>query len=97
VTNIRVIGELNSTVEEERNRLGSFYKDEKVVGMFNQFGDLPATLEAARIPAELLDPSWKPEAAKPAKKKASKRARTEKGHFIKDDPATPDNEAYVEE
>jgi|TARA_R110000803_G_scaffold87023_1_gene153605 hypothetical protein len=98
VTNIRVIGELDSTVDEERNRLGSFYKDEKVVGMFNQFGDLPATLDAARIPVELLDPSWKPEAAKPVKKKATKkRARTEKGHFIKDDLATPDNEAYVEE
>jgi hypothetical protein len=98
VTNIRVVGELDATMDQERNRLGSFYKDEKVIGMFNQFGDLPATLEAARIPNELLDPSWKPEPVKPVKKKATKkRARTEKGHFVKDDPATPENEAYVEE
>lgn len=25
------------------------------------------------------------------------RARTEKGHFVKDDPNTPENEAWVEE
>ena len=98
VTNIRVVGELDATMDQERNRLGSFYKDEKVVSMFNQFGDLPATLEAARIPDELLDPSWKPEPLKPVKRRATKkRARTEKGHFVKDDPATPANEAYVEE
>ena len=38
---------------------------------------------------------------KPAAKKrgrASKRARTDEGHFVADDPSTPDtNEAYVED
>jgi hypothetical protein len=38
---------------------------------------------------------------KPATKKrgrASKRARTEEGHFVADDPSTPDvNEAYKTE
>jgi len=28
---------------------------------------------------------------------ARKRARTEDGHFVKDDPATPENEAWVED
>ena len=96
VTNIRVNGELDATMDGERDRLGRFYGDAKVVEQFNQFGDLPTTIEAARIPAELLDPSWKPEPAK-AKKPARKRARTAKGHFVADNPDTPENEAYVEE
>jgi hypothetical protein len=33
-------------------------------------------------------------AAAPAGKK---RARTDKGHFVKDDPNTPENEAWVDE
>ena len=39
-------------------------------------------------------------AVKPKKSKApkgKKRARTAKGHFIKDDPNTPENEAWVDE
>jgi len=97
VTNIRVNGELDATMDQERNRLGEFYGDGKVVGLFNQFGDLPNTLEAARVPAELLDPTFKPEKKKPAKKTTRKRARDENGHFIADNPETEINEAYVEE
>tara|TARA_B100001093_G_scaffold187056_1_gene179676 strand:+ start:382 stop:801 length:420 start_codon:yes stop_codon:yes gene_type:complete len=98
VTNIRVNGELDATMDQERNRLGEFYGDSKVVGLFNQFGDLPNTLEAARVPAELLDPTFKPEKKKPVKKKTTrKRARDENGHFIADNPETEINEAYVEE
>jgi hypothetical protein len=98
VTNIRVNGELDATMDQERNRLGEFYGDGKVVGLFNQFGDLPNTLEAARVPAELLDPTFKPEKKKPVKKKTTrKRARDENGHFIADNPETEINEAYVEE
>lgn len=98
VTNIRVIGEQEGSMDSERDRLGRFYGDAKVVAQFNQFGDLPTTLEAARIGQELLDPAWKPEPKAPVKKAAPrKRARTEKGHFVKDDPSTPENEAYVEE
>jgi len=99
VTNIRVHGELDTTSDQERDRLGRFYGDDKVVKQFNQFGDLPTTIDDIRIPDEMLDPSWNREAAKPAKKKAPtrKRARTAKGHFVKDNPETPENEAYVEE
>ena len=34
------------------------------------------------------------DSSKPSRKV---RARTEKGHFVKDDPNTPENEAWVEE
>jgi len=37
----------------------------------------------------------KPKKAKAPKGK--KRARTAKGHFVKDDPNTPENEAWVDE
>ena len=98
VSNIRVKDQWDTTSEAERDRLGNFYGDEKVVNLFQQFGELPKVLADARIPDELLDPTWNKKAAKPAKKKAApkKRARTAKGHFVKDDPATPENEAYVE-
>lgn len=98
VTNIRVIGEEDTTMDAERDRLGRFYGDQRVVAQFNQFGDLPTTLAAARIGEELMDPAWKPEPKKPAKKKTTrKRARTASGQFVKDDPTTPENEAFVEE
>jgi hypothetical protein len=71
VTNIRVNGELDATNDQERNRLGEFYGDEKVVNLFNQFGDLPNTLEAARVPAELLDPTFKQEKKETSKKNNS--------------------------
>jgi len=29
--------------------------------------------------------------------KGKKRARTDKGHYVKDDPSTPENEAWVDE
>ena len=31
----------------------------------------------------------------PVKDTEIKRARTNKGHFVKDDPATPENESWV--
>jgi hypothetical protein len=34
---------------------------------------------------------------KAAAPKGKKRARTSKGHFVKDDPNTPENEAWVDE
>ena len=34
---------------------------------------------------------------KAAAPKGKKRARTAKGHFVKDDPNTPENEAWVDE
>jgi len=99
VTNIKIVGEIDSTMDQERDRLGRFYKDEKVINLFNQFGDIPQTLEAARIPAELLDPAWKVETKKaaPKKKAVKKRARNKSGHFVADDPTTEVNEAYEQE
>ena len=49
VTNIKVIGELETTSEQERDRLGNFYKDAKVMEVFGQYGDLPKTLAESRI------------------------------------------------
>ena len=48
-----------------------------------------ASCEAADIAAV------KPKKA--AAPKGKKRARTAKGHFVKDDPNTPENEAWVDE
>jgi len=100
VTNIKVIETQDTTSEAERDRLGRFYGDEKVVNLFNQFGDLPKTLAEARIPDESLDPVWRSEREKakaaPKKPAAKKRARTAKGAFVADNPETPENEAYVE-
>ena len=99
VTNIKVVGTLDHDHEEERDRLGRMYKDEKVVALFNNYGDLPTTVSEARISDNLLDPVWRSEKDKqPAKKKAAprKRARTAGGKFVPDNPDTPENEAFVE-
>jgi len=98
VTNIKVIKTQDATSEEERDRLGSLYGDDKVVGIFNQFGDLPETLAAARIADEMLEPVWRSQRTKKAAKKPAprKRARNANGHFVADDPSTPENEAFVE-
>lgn len=100
VTNIKIIGELETTAEQERDRLGSFYKDAKVMEVFGQYGDLPQTLAESRIEDTLLDPVWLSERKKkpaPKKKATKKRARNKSGHYIADDPNTPENEAFVEE
>lgn len=102
VFNIKVIGELDSTSEQERDRLGNFYKDVKVMEVFGQYGDLPKTLSESRIDDTLLDPVWLSEKnKKPAPKKKAKttkkRARNKSGHYIADDPTTEKNEAFVEE
>jgi len=101
VTNIRVYDELKTDDTVERDRLGNFYGDDKVIALFNQFGELPRVLADTRIPDEILDPVWLSERSKPkakAKPKTStrKRARTDKGHFVKDDPDTLENEAFIE-
>ena len=51
-----------------------------------------AICEAADIAA--VKPKKATKAKAPAGKK---RARTAKGHFVKDDPNTPENEAWVDE
>ncbi len=105
VNNIKIVDISNKSDEEERDHLGRIYKDAKIIEIFTQYGKLPQTLKDARINDVLLDAVWlndgkpSPFAKKPAKKKKStpKRARNEKGHYIPDDPNTPENEAFVEE
>mgnify|MGYP005658162365 FL=1 len=63
---------------------------------------MPDSLSAAKIEDSYMDQVWltenKGKAKKVAKKPAAKkRARTASGHFVADDPATPENEAYVED
>ena len=102
VTNIKVMSTVEKSNEQERDHLGILYKDEKVIEIFGQYNDLPKTLKDARIMDALLDPVWLNDLKKnpkktPAKKKSTlKRARNDKGHYIPDDPSTPENEAFVE-
>jgi len=99
VSHIKVIKKEDTTSEQERDRLGRFYGDHKIAALFNQFGELPKTIEEARIQPEFFDAVWKAGLEKPkAAKKAAprKRARTKAGHFVADNPETPENEAYVE-
>ena len=103
VTNIKPTGSFDHDSDAERNRLGELYDDATVEQVFGKYGDLPSTLAAAKIEDSYMDQVWltqKPKAKpKKAAKKATskKRARTEEGHFIADDPKTDANEAFVEE
>lgn len=102
VTNIKVISSSDKSNEEERDHLGKLYKDEKIIEIFGQYGELPQSLQDARIGDALLEPVWLNELQKVPKKVATKkktpakRARNSKGHYIPDDPSTPENEAFVE-
>ena len=63
VTRIAVLETDTRTDEDERDRLGSRYGDEKVIQAFGQYGDLPQTLKAARIAENLMEevaPAAKP-------------------------------------
>jgi len=100
VTEIRPTGSFDHSSDEERNRLGELYSDEQVSEIFGKFGQLPATLSDAKIEESYMDKMWlrdsKAAPKKPAKKTAKKRARTETGAFVADDPTTDANEAWVE-
>lgn len=100
VTNIKVLDTIEKSNDEERYHLGKLYKDEKIVEIFGQYGELPKTLQDARIADTLLDAVWvndsKKEAPKKTTKKTKTRARNSKGHYVPDDPSTPENEAFVE-
>ncbi len=63
---------------------------------------MPVSFSAAKSEDSYRDTVWlkgtKGKAKKVAKKPAAKnRVRTGSGHFVADDPATPENEAYVED
>mgnify|MGYP001361605020 CR=1 FL=1 len=105
VNNIKVVDISRKTDDEERDHLGKIYKDGKIIEIFTQYGKLPHSLKDARINDVLLDPVWlndgkpSPHSKKPVKEKKTTqtRARNDKGHYIADDPNTPENEAFVEE
>lgn len=40
--------------DKERERLMLVYKNEVVIGLFGKFGDLPETLEAARVESDMI-------------------------------------------
>ena len=85
VTNIKVSSTEETTSEQERDRLGRLYGDQKVVDLFQQFGELPKTIKEARIASEMLDPVWQAELAKEKKtilsraKKPKAEAKSEEG------------------
>ena len=58
VTNIKVISSSDKSNEEERDHLGKLYKDEKIIEIFGQYGELPQSLQDARIGDALLEPVW---------------------------------------
>lgn len=102
ITNIRPTGSFDHDTDAERNRLGELYDDATVEQVFGKYGEIPNSLSAAKIEDSYMDQVWltenKGKAKKVAKKPAAKkRARTDSGHFVADDPATPENEAYVED
>jgi len=102
VTNIRPTGAFDHDGDAERNLLGEIYDDATVEQVFGKYGDVPASLAAAKIEDSYMDQVWltqnKAKPKKAAKKAATKkRARTEAGHFVADDPTTDANEAFVEE
>lgn len=54
ITEIRVEGKERRSHEEERDRLGARYGDDKIFDAFGQYGDLPSSLKAARISDSLM-------------------------------------------
>ena len=99
VSEIRPTGSFDHDSDAERNRLGELYNDEKVEEVFGKFGEVPATLADAKVEESYMDKMWlrdsKEAPKKAAKKTTKKRARTAKGEFVKDDPTTDENEAWV--
>ena len=82
----------------------SYFKHSKYTASYlkhpKKYGELPKTLQDARIADTLLDAVWVNDSKKQAPKKTAKktktRARNSKGHYVPDDPSTPENEAFVE-
>ena len=62
----------------------------------SRFGDLVRG-KAAPAPAPVVEPTPAPEPVveEVAVEEEPVRARDERGHFIADDPSTPENEAWV--
>ena len=54
VTEIAVTQKDKRSHEDERDRLGARYGDDKIIDTFGQYGDLPSTLKEARVDNALL-------------------------------------------
>lgn len=54
VRNIVIKSNENVDSAQERERLAGIYKDEFIAGLFGKFGELPETLEAARVESDLI-------------------------------------------
>ena len=54
VTEIVVTEKENRSHEDERDRLGARYGDDKIMETFGQYGDLPTTLKEARVDNSLM-------------------------------------------
>lgn len=62
----------------------------------SRFGDFIRGGEAAPAPAPVVEPTTVPEpVVEEVVTEKPVRARDESGHFIADDPSTPENEAWV--
>jgi len=100
VSEIKPTGSFDHGSDEERNRLGELYDDVLVAEIFGKFGEVPISLDDAKIEESYMDKMWlrdsKEAPKKAAKKSTKKRARTTKGAFVADDPTTDQNEAWVE-
>lgn len=70
---IRPSGSSDKGNDQMRDELGREYGDDKIVELFNQFGELPQTLREARVGDELMDPVYLHERNnKPVKRRATK-------------------------
>jgi len=54
VTEIVVTQKDKRSHEDERDRLGARYGDDKIMETFGQYGDLPTTLKEARVDNSLM-------------------------------------------
>lgn len=54
ITEILVTDKEKRSHDDERDRLGARYGDDKIVDAFGQYGDLPTSLKSARIGKSLM-------------------------------------------
>ena len=89
---------MSSSVREKIvEQIRSAKRAAKEVGNAVEKGIKSASDKLKHIEAESRGKAAKASSSNGSKPSGKVRARTEKGHFVKDDPNTPENEAWVEE
>lgn len=89
---------MSSSVREKIvEQIRSAKRAAKEVGNAVEKGIKSASDKLEHIEAESRGKTAKASSSDSSKPSGKVRARTEKGHFVKDDPNTPENEAWVEE